>query len=83
MGYEDVQGGFCFRDMKEGVSLLDFSKAFELVVVNSSFPQEEYLATFLNQVANTQIGCLLLRKDDKGVCKDCKVIPSENLMDPT
>ncbi|XP_070045402.1 uncharacterized protein [Nicotiana tomentosiformis] len=30
-------------------------------------------------VANTQIDYLLLKRCDKGLCKDCKVIPSENL----
>lgn len=31
-------------------------------------------------MAKTQIDYLLLRKCDRGLCTDCKVIPSENLM---
>ncbi|XP_059308791.1 uncharacterized protein LOC132059965 [Lycium ferocissimum] len=80
-GYDDVHGGFGFGDRNRGgVSLLDFARAFGLVVANSSFPKkEEHLVTFRSSVAATQIDFLLLRKDDKGLCKDCKVIPSENL----
>ncbi|XP_059277684.1 uncharacterized protein LOC132031799 [Lycium ferocissimum] len=80
-GYDDVHGGFGFRDRNGGgVSLLDFAKAFGLVVANSSFPKKkEHLVTFRNSAAATQIYFLLLRKDDKGLCKDCNVIPSENL----
>ncbi|XP_060190284.1 uncharacterized protein LOC132619373 [Lycium barbarum] len=57
----------------EEESLLDFARAFGLVVANSSFPKkEDHLVTFRNSVAASQIDFLLLRKDDKGFCKDCK-----------
>ncbi|XP_055821985.1 uncharacterized protein LOC129890458 [Solanum dulcamara] len=81
-GYDEVHGGFGFGDRNgEGISLLDFAKAFGLVIANSSFSKkEEHLVTFRRSMAATQIDYLLLRKYDKGLCKDCKVIPSENLM---
>ncbi|KAF3674092.1 putative (3R)-hydroxymyristoyl-[acyl-carrier-protein] dehydratase [Capsicum annuum] len=48
--------------------------------VNSSLPKkEEHLITFCSRVAKTQIDFLLLRKGDRVLCKDCKVIPNENL----
>ncbi|XP_055835077.1 uncharacterized protein LOC129903552 [Solanum dulcamara] len=80
-GYDEVHGGFGFGDRNGGgVSLLDFAKAFGLVIVNSSFPKkEEHLVTFYSSMAATQIDYFLLRKDDKGLCKDCKIISSENL----
>ncbi|XP_059285817.1 uncharacterized protein LOC132039335 [Lycium ferocissimum] len=80
-GYDDVHGGFGFGDGNGGgVALLDFARAFGLVIANSSFPKkEEHLVTFRSSVAKTQIDFLLLRQDDKGLCKDCKVIPSDNL----
>ncbi|XP_059279413.1 uncharacterized protein LOC132033452 [Lycium ferocissimum] len=80
-GYDGVHGGFGFGDRNGGgVSLLDFAKAFGLVVANSSFPKkEEHLVTFRSSVAVMRIDFWLLRKDDKGLCKDCKVISSENL----
>ncbi|XP_060178254.1 uncharacterized protein LOC132608210 [Lycium barbarum] len=50
---------------------VDLAQAFRLVIVNSSFPKkEEHLVTFHNSVAKMQIEFLLLRKDDKGLCKD-------------
>ncbi|XP_019230033.1 PREDICTED: craniofacial development protein 2-like [Nicotiana attenuata] len=79
--YGEVHGGFGFGDRNGGgSSLLDFAKAFELVIANSSFPKrEEHLVTFRSSVVKTQIDYLLLRRCDRGLCKDCKVIPSETL----
>nr|XP_009761666.1 PREDICTED: uncharacterized protein LOC104213818 [Nicotiana sylvestris] len=63
-----------------GTSLLEYAKAFELVIANSYYPKKaEHLITFRSTVAKTQIDYLLLRKCDRGLCTDCKVIPSENL----
>nr|XP_009769316.1 PREDICTED: craniofacial development protein 2-like [Nicotiana sylvestris] len=46
--YGEVHGGFGFGDKNGGgTSLLDFAKAFELVIANSTFPKrEEHLVTF-------------------------------------
>ncbi|XP_070040224.1 uncharacterized protein [Nicotiana tomentosiformis] len=80
-GYDDVHGGFGFGDRNGGgTSLLDFAKAFDLVIANSSFlKKREHLVTFRSLVAETQIDYVLCRKSDRGLCTDCKVIPSENL----
>nr|XP_016511426.1 PREDICTED: craniofacial development protein 2-like [Nicotiana tabacum] len=79
--YDDVHGGFGFGDRNEGgTSLLDFTRAFDLVIANSSFPKkEEHLVTFRNLMSKTQIDYLLCKKYDKGLCTNCKVIPSEYL----
>nr|XP_016509117.1 PREDICTED: craniofacial development protein 2-like [Nicotiana tabacum] len=81
-GYDDVHGGFGFGDRNGGgTSLLDFARAFDLVIANSSFPKKrEHLVTFRSSVAETQIDYLLCRKSNRGLCTDCKVIPSENLL---
>ncbi|XP_070057584.1 uncharacterized protein [Nicotiana tomentosiformis] len=80
-GYGEVHGGFDFGERNGGgTSLLDFAKAFGLVIVNSSFPKRErHLVTFQNAVAKTQIDYLLPRRGDRGMCKDCKVILGEIL----
>ncbi|XP_070044550.1 uncharacterized protein LOC107818936 [Nicotiana tabacum] len=80
-GYDDVHGRFGFGDRNEGGnSLLDFARAFDLVIANLGFPKmEEHLVTFRNSMGKTQIDYLLCRKCDKGLCTDCKVIPSEHL----
>ncbi|XP_070029060.1 uncharacterized protein [Nicotiana sylvestris] len=48
VGYDNVHDGFGFGDRNEGgTSLLDFSRAFDLVIANSSFPKKrEHLVTF-------------------------------------
>ncbi|XP_070045911.1 uncharacterized protein [Nicotiana tomentosiformis] len=77
-GYDDVHGGFGFGDRNGGgTSLLDFARAFDLVIANSSFPKKR--VTNRSSVAETQINYLLCRKSDRGICMDCKVILSENL----
>uniref|UniRef100_A0A1S4A919 Craniofacial development protein 2-like n=2 Tax=Nicotiana TaxID=4085 RepID=A0A1S4A919_TOBAC len=70
MGYDDVHGGFGFGDRNRGeTSLLDFARAFDLVIANSSFPKKrEYFVTFRSSVAKTQIDYLLCRKSDRGFC---------------
>ncbi|WMV09787.1 hypothetical protein MTR67_003172 [Solanum verrucosum] len=80
-GFDDVHGGFGFGERNGGgTALLDFAKAFELVIANSCFPKKEnHMVTFRSSVAKTQIDYLLLRKGDRGLVKDCKVIPSENV----
>ncbi|XP_019248455.1 PREDICTED: uncharacterized protein LOC109227712 [Nicotiana attenuata] len=79
--YGEVHGGFGFADRNGGgTSLLDFAKAFELVITNSTFPKrEEHLVTFRSSAVKTHIDYLLLRRCDRGLCKDCKVIPGETL----
>ncbi|XP_070058024.1 uncharacterized protein [Nicotiana tomentosiformis] len=80
-GYDEVHGGFYFGARNEGgTSLLEFAKAFDLVLANTGFQKrEDHLVTFRSRVAKTQIDYLLLRRGDKGMCKDCKVIPRECL----
>ncbi|XP_070020086.1 uncharacterized protein [Nicotiana sylvestris] len=80
--YGEVHGGFGLGDRNRGgTSLLDFAKAFELVIVNSTFSKrEEHLVTFQNSVVKTQIDYLLIRRCDRGLCKDFKVIPGETLV---
>ncbi|XP_070036918.1 uncharacterized protein LOC142166431 [Nicotiana tabacum] len=42
--------------------------------------KDEHLVTFQSTMAKIQIDYLLLRKCDTGLCTDCKIILSENLM---
>ncbi|XP_070007557.1 uncharacterized protein [Nicotiana sylvestris] len=79
--YGEVHSGFGFGDRNGGgTSLLDSAKAFDLVIANSTFPKrEEHLVTFQSSAVKTHIDYLLLRRCDRGLCKDCKVILGETL----
>ncbi|XP_009590219.1 uncharacterized protein [Nicotiana tomentosiformis] len=81
-GYDEVHGDFDFGERNGGGTLLlNFARAFDLVITNSSFQKrEEHLVTYQSVVAKTQIDYLLLRKSDGGLYMDCKVISSENLV---
>ncbi|XP_075099906.1 uncharacterized protein LOC107774382 isoform X1 [Nicotiana tabacum] len=80
-GYTEVHGGFGFGEWNGGgISLLDFAKAFDLVIANLSFTKrDEHLVTYQSTVAKTQIDYLLLRRCDRRLCDNCKVIPGETL----
>ncbi|XP_070023427.1 uncharacterized protein [Nicotiana sylvestris] len=80
-GHGEVHGGFGFGERNRGgTSMLDFAKAFGLVIANSSFPKrEDHLFTFQNAMAKTHIDYLLLKRYGRGLCKDYKVIPGEIL----
>ncbi|VFQ67678.1 unnamed protein product [Cuscuta campestris] len=80
-GFEDVHGGFGFGSRNPaGVSLLEFARASDMLVANSCFPKrDDHLATFVSGVGTTQIDYLLMRRCDRVLCKDVKVIPSENI----
>ncbi|XP_070055686.1 uncharacterized protein [Nicotiana tomentosiformis] len=80
-GYDEVHGRFSFGVRNEGgTSLLEFAKVFDLVLANTGFKKrEEHLVTFQSRVAKTHINYLLLRRGDKGLCTNLKVIPSECL----
>nr|XP_016473402.1 PREDICTED: uncharacterized protein LOC107795306 [Nicotiana tabacum] len=80
-GYGKVYGDFDFGDRNGGgTSLLDSAKAFEIVIANSSFQKrDEHLFTFQSAVVKTQIDYLLLRRCDRRLCRDCKVILGKTL----
>jgi len=64
----------------EGKSILDFSSAFDLTIVNTCFrKREEHLITYKSGVSCSQIDFFLIRKSDMKICWDCKVIPGESL----
>jgi len=79
--YDTTHGGFGYRERNNGgVSVLDFTVAFDLLVVNSfSKKKEDHLVTFKSGSIKTPIDFFLTRADYRRFCKDCKVIPSEYL----
>ncbi|XP_009770020.1 uncharacterized protein [Nicotiana sylvestris] len=81
-GYDEVHDDFNFGYRSEGGTLLlDFASAFDLVIANSCFhKREEHLVTFHNMVSKSHIDYLLFRRCNRGLCSDCKVIPTENIV---
>ncbi|XP_071704172.1 uncharacterized protein [Rutidosis leptorrhynchoides] len=75
-GYVGVHGDFEYRVRnEEGLSILDFAVAHDLVVANSFFKKPDaQLATFHSRGHSTHIDYFLLRKGDPRTCGDCKVL---------
>jgi len=76
-----THGGFGYGARNdEGVALLDFVVAYDLTIVNSLFKKKvDHLVTFRSGNAKTQIDFFLTRAGTRGLCRDCKVLPSEHL----
>ncbi|XP_071740546.1 uncharacterized protein [Rutidosis leptorrhynchoides] len=75
-GYPGAHGGFGYEVRnEEGLSILDFAVAHDLVVANSFFKKTNaQLATFHSGGNSTQIDYLLLRRGDLRTCGDCKAL---------
>ncbi|XP_020233683.1 craniofacial development protein 2-like [Cajanus cajan] len=80
-GYEGFHGGHGLGVAnREGKTILDFSLAFDLTIVNTCFKKrEEHLITYKSGMVCSQIDFFLVRKSDRKFCMDCKVIPGESL----
>jgi len=76
-----LHGGYSFGEINaEDKSILDFSSAFDLTIANRYFrKREEHLITYKSGVSCSQIDFFLIRKSNRKICLDCKVIPRESL----
>ena len=77
-----MHGGYGLGELNaEGNSILDFSSAFDLTIANTCFrKREEHLLTYKSGASCSQIDFFLVRKTDRKICLDCKVIPGEGLI---
>ena len=79
--FEGLHWGYGLGEINvEGKSILDFSSAFDLTIANTCFrKREEHLITYKSGVSCSKIDFFLIRKSDRKICLDCKVIPGESL----
>jgi len=80
-GYETIHSGFGYGQRNNGgLLILDFAIAFKLIIANSYFKKKEgYLVTFKGGITKTQIDYFPIQVNNRRICKDCKVSPSEYL----
>jgi hypothetical protein len=71
-----VHGGFGYESRnQEGEGILNFALAYYLFVTNTLFRKRvSHLVTFSS---GSQIDFILVRREDRHACLDCKVIPGE------
>ncbi|ONM29623.1 Retrovirus-related Pol polyprotein LINE-1 [Zea mays] len=77
--FEGVHGGFDFGTRnQEGEEILNFALAYDMFIANTFFRKRtSHLVTFSSGQHTSQIDFVLLRKEDRHACLDCKVIPGE------
>ncbi|AQL02844.1 Retrovirus-related Pol polyprotein LINE-1 [Zea mays] len=76
--FEGVHGGFGFGTRNQGEEILNFALAYDMFIANTFFKKRQsHLVTFSSGQHTSQIDFVLLRKEDRHACLDCKVIPGE------
>ena len=81
-GFEGVHGGNGYGDRnREGERILEFGFAMDMLVANTVFKKREsHLVTYESGTSKTQVDYLLVRKRDRKLLSDVKVIPSEEIV---
>jgi hypothetical protein len=79
VGFDGVHGGFRYGSRnQEGKCILNFALAYDLIVANTLFIKRvSHLITFSSGQHCSQIDFILVRREDRHACLDCKVIPEE------
>jgi hypothetical protein len=79
VGFEGVHGGFGYGSRnQEREGTLNFALAYDLIVTNTLFRKSvSHLVTFSSDQHCSQIDFILVRREDRHACLDCKVIPGE------
>jgi hypothetical protein len=79
VGFDGVHGGFRYGSRnQEGEGILNFALAYDLFVTNTLFRKRvSHLVTFSSGQYCSQINFILVRREDRHACLDCKVIPRE------
>jgi hypothetical protein len=79
IGFDGVHAGFGYESRnKEGEGILNFTLAYDLFVMNTLFrKRDSHLVTFSSGQHYSQIDFILMRREDRHACLDCKVIPGE------
>jgi hypothetical protein len=74
-----VHEGFRYGSRNQkGEGILNFTLAYDLIVANALFRKRvSHLVTFSGGQHYSQIDFILVRREDRHTCLDCKVIPGE------
>jgi hypothetical protein len=77
--FDGVHGGFRYESRnQEGKCILNFALAYDLIVANTLFIKRvSHLITFSSGQHCSQIDFILVRREDRHACLDCKVISEE------
>jgi hypothetical protein len=79
VGFDGVHGGFGYGSRnQERDGILNFVLAYDLIVANILFRKRvSHLVTFSSGQHCSQIDFILMRRNDRHACLDCKVIHGE------
>jgi hypothetical protein len=77
VGFNGVHGGFGYGSRNQkGEGILNFVLVYDLIVANTLFRKRvSHLVTLSSSQHCSQIDFILVRREDRHACLDCKVIP--------
>jgi hypothetical protein len=79
VGFDGVYGGFRYGSRnQEWEGILNFALSYDLIIPNTLFRKRvSHLVTFSSGQHCSKINFILVRREDRHTCLDCKVIPGE------
>jgi hypothetical protein len=79
VGFNGVHGGFRYGSRnQEGEGILNFALAYDLIVANTLFRKRvSHIVIFSSGQHCSQIDFILVRREDRYTCLDCKAISGE------
>jgi hypothetical protein len=79
VGFDGVHRGFGYGNRnQEGKSILNFALVYDLIIANTLVKKRvSHLVTFSSGQHCSQINFILVRREDRHACLDCKVVPGE------
>jgi hypothetical protein len=79
LGFDGVHGGFGYGSRnQEEEGILNFALAYDLIVTNTLFRKRvSHIVTFSSGQHCSQINFIIVRRENRHVCLDYKVIPGE------
>jgi hypothetical protein len=82
VGFDGVHVSFGYGSRnQEGECILNFALAYDLFITNTLFRKRiSHLVTFSSGQHCSQIDFILVRREDRHACLDCKLIPGECVM---
>ena len=79
IAYEEVHGGCGVgAPNEEGMKVLDFATAYQMKILNASYQKRNnHQVIYCTGGRETQIDCIMSRKEHANECRNCKVLPTE------
>ncbi|KAK6764634.1 hypothetical protein RB195_024815 [Necator americanus] len=79
-GFESCHGGYGYGARKDGLRILEYAVASDLIIANTQYrKRKSHLITYTSGGRETQIDFWMLRRRDRRLLQDSKVMPTDHV----